>query len=170
MLTSWGRWQPHADGWRRARICRKLIGGTGASCGSRWWSWARTTWRRFPYYLHLYYFPHGLPPSTRGVALLGLTLAWFAAGWVGLARGHMAGYWLLFTFLLTEVSFYAHGILNRVVNGYPAFQEMHTHDALLLAVFAIGYVNMLFGLYFLAYLLRHRHALTASAVGVWRSQ
>lgn len=118
---------------------------------------------QIPYYLHLYYFPHGLPPSASGVALMGLTLLWFAAGWLGLARGHTAGYWLLLTFLLTEVSFYAHGIVNRVVNGYPAFQEMQTHDTLLLVVFSIGYLNMLVGVYLLAYLLRHRRTLTTTA-------
>lgn len=119
---------------------------------------------QLPYYLHLYYFPHGALPSARGVFLLSLTLLWFVAGYVGLAHGRAVGYWLLLTFLLTEVAFYAHGIFIRVTNGYPAFQNMQTHDTLLLIVFGIGYLNMLMGVYFLYYLLRHRHALTTASM------
>lgn len=116
---------------------------------------------QIPYYLHLYYLPHGLAPSASGVALLGATCAWFLVGYIGLARGREAGYWLLLAFLLTEVGFYAHGILIRVSNGAPAFQNMQTHDPLLLIVFGIGYLNMVMGAFFIFALLRHRGALLA---------
>ncbi|HEX8996465.1 MAG TPA: hypothetical protein VF812_10575 [Ktedonobacterales bacterium] len=118
---------------------------------------------QIPYYLHLYYFPHGALPNARGSLLLGLTLVWFLAGYSELARGRALGYWLLLTFLLTEVVFYAHGIYIRVTNGFPALEDMQTHDLLLQIVFGIGYLNMVAGAFFLLYLLRHHRALVTRA-------
>jgi len=118
---------------------------------------------QIPYYLHLYYLPHGLLPSASGVALLGFTCVWFLAGYIGLARGCVAGYWLLLAFLLVEVSFYLRGILIRVTNGYPAFQNMLTHDPILRVVFGIGYLNMVAGACFIVYMARHRRTLTTPA-------
>lgn len=107
---------------------------------------------QIPYYLHVYYFPHGVAPNLGGTLLLGLTLLWFGAGYALLARGRIVGYWLLLSFLFAEVAFYAHNIVVRVANGYPALMNLQTHDPLLLVVFLIGYSNMLVGLYFLAFL------------------
>lgn len=111
---------------------------------------------QIPYYLHLYYIPHGALPSLRGSILLGLTLAWFLAGAIGFARGRAWGYWLLATFLLTEVSFYALNMLNQAQHGFPPFFHLQTRDPILFAVFGIGYLNMLAGACFLfVLLLRH---------------
>lgn len=108
---------------------------------------------QIPYYLHLYYFPHGALPSLLGSILLGLTLAWFLAGALGFARGRAWGYWLLAMFLLTEVSFYALNMLNQALHGIPPFFHLQTHDPILFVVFGIGYLNMLAGVYFLFALL-----------------
>ncbi len=105
---------------------------------------------QIPYYLHLYYFPHGALPNLRGSLMLGLTLLWFSAGYALLARGRTSGYWLLLSFLFTEVGFYVFNVVNRVTNGFPALMDLQTHDPLLWIVFLIGYINMLVGLYFLA--------------------
>lgn len=119
---------------------------------------------QIPYYLHLYYLPHGALPSLRGSLLLGITLVWFLAGYVGLTRGRVWGYWLLLAFLLIEFGFYAHGVVTRVSNGYPAFQNMQTHDPVLFVVFGIGYLNMLMGVYFLSVLIWRRADFSARRV------
>jgi len=72
---------------------------------------------QIPYYLYLYYFPTGAPPRLTGTLLLGLTLAWFLAGYVGLTRGSRAGYWLLLAFLATEVGFYSWNMLIQVTQA-----------------------------------------------------
>lgn len=118
---------------------------------------------QIPYYLHLYYFPHGALPNLRGSLMLGLTLLWFGAGYALLARGRMAGYWLLVSFLVAEVGFYVFNVTNRVANGFPALMDLQTHDPLLWTVFLIGYINMLVGFYFLVYLALNRRELLASA-------
>jgi hypothetical protein len=118
---------------------------------------------QIPYYLHLYYFPHGALPSASGSALLGLTLVWFLVGYAQLVRGSVKGYWLLLSFLVTEVFFYAHNIFTQVTHGYPPFFHLQNHDPILFTVFAIGYLNMLMGVYFLYYLARWRRALVAPA-------
>jgi hypothetical protein len=118
---------------------------------------------QIPYWLHLYYIPHAAAPGAAGSLLLGLTLLWFVAGYALLAHGRTAGFWLLLAFLLTEVGFYAHGIFIRVTNGYPAFMNLQTHDPLLFVVFAIGYLNMFAGAYFLVYLALNRRSLIAAA-------
>lgn len=111
---------------------------------------------QIPYYLHLYYIPHGALPSLRGSILLGLTLAWFLAGALGFARGRVWGSWLLATFLLTEVSFYALNMLNQTLHGFPPFFHLQTRDPILFVVFGIGYLNMLAGAYFLFVLLQRQ--------------
>ncbi len=116
---------------------------------------------QIPYYLHLYYFPHGALPSLATSALLGLTLAWFLAGYVSLAQGNGKGYWLLLSFLATEVFFYAYNIVNQVRHGFPPFMHLQSRDPILLVVFSIGYVNLLAGCYFLSYLARHHRDLRA---------
>jgi hypothetical protein len=124
---------------------------------------------QIPYYLDAYYFAHGTLPNLRGSLLLGLTLLWFGAGYALLARGRTAGYWLLVSFLVAEVGFYAFNVANRVANGVPALIDLQTHDPLLWTVFLIGYINMLAGFYFLVYLALNRRELlslaTSAAVG-----
>jgi hypothetical protein len=116
---------------------------------------------QIPYYLDVYYFPHGAPPSLSGSILLGLTCVWFLVGYVRLAAGSAKGYWLLLSFLVTEVFFYAHNMFIQVTHGYPLFLHLIARDAILTVVFDIGYLNMLLGVCFIVYLLRHRHDLIA---------
>ncbi|HEU5345658.1 MAG TPA: hypothetical protein VFU60_15030 [Ktedonobacterales bacterium] len=117
---------------------------------------------QIPYYLHLYYFPHGALPSARGVALLGFTLIWFMAGIAGLALRRAPGYWLLGAYLVTVVIFYLHGLITQVTHGYPPTLFIHLNDPILTVVFAIGYCNMLLGALFIVILARHYRALVAS--------
>jgi hypothetical protein len=114
-----------------------------------------------PYYLYLYYLPHRAPPSLSGTLMLGATLAWFLAGYVLLTRGRRAGYWLLLSFLVVEVTFYAYNIVNQVAHGFAPFFHLQNRDPLLWTVFAIGYLNLLCGVYFVFFLLRHRRTLAA---------
>jgi hypothetical protein len=125
---------------------------------------------QIPYYLDVYYLPHGAAPNLRGSLLLGATLVWFVVGWALLARGMRAGYWVLLSFLAVETGFYVHNVLVRVVNGYPPFMDLPARDGVLDAVFGIGYVNMLCGLYFVYYLLRHYRALSAGRPGTAMAQ
>ena len=114
---------------------------------------------QIPYYLDVYYFPHGALPSLSGSLLLGLTFVWFLAGYTRLAAGNAKGYWLLLSFLVTEVFFYAHNMFIQVTHGYPLFLHLLARDAILTIVFDIGYLNMLLGAGFIAYLLLHRRDL-----------
>lgn len=115
-----------------------------------------------PYYLDVYYWPHHVAPNPAGTLLLGATCAWFLVGYILLARGIRAGYWLCLSFLVVEVGFYLYNMLNQVAHGYPPFLHLIARDAILTVVFDIGYLNMLCGIFFLYYLLRHYHALTGS--------
>lgn len=118
---------------------------------------------QIPYYLHLYYFPHGAPPSLSGTALLTLTLVWFLAGYLGIDRGWIWAYWLLLSYFVAVVTFYLRNMLTQVTHGYPPFFHVWgEHDPILFAVFAIGYLNMLAGVYFLYFLIRHRRSLVNS--------
>lgn len=114
---------------------------------------------QIPYYLHIYYFPHGAPPAWGGTLLLGATLAWFLAGFVLLARGKRTGYWLLLAFLLVEVGFYLHNMVIQVTHGFAPFFHLQTGDPILFVVFGIGYLNLLCGLYFLVFLVLRRNTL-----------
>ena len=114
---------------------------------------------QIPYYLDVYYFPHGAPPALSGSILLGLTCVWFLVGYMRLAAGSAKGYWLLLSFLVTEVFFYAHNMFIQVTHGYPPFLHLLARDAILTIVFDIGYLNMLLGVCFIVYLLRHRRDL-----------
>lgn len=116
---------------------------------------------QIPYYLHLYYFPHGALPSARGVALLGFTLIWFVAGVVGLALRRAAGYWLLGAYFVTVVIFYLHGLINQVTHGYPPTLFLHLNDPILTVVFAIGDLNLLLCAVFVVILARYRRDLIA---------
>jgi hypothetical protein len=116
---------------------------------------------QIPYYLDVYYFPHGAAPSLSGSFLLGLTFVWFLVGYLRLRKGSVKGYWLLLSFLVTEVFFYAHNMFIQVMHGYPPFLHLQARDPILTVVFDIGYLNMLLGAYFIYALLRHRRDLIA---------
>lgn len=119
---------------------------------------------QIPYYLRLYYFPHGAPPSLSGTALLTLTLVWFLAGYTGMVRGWTIGYWLLLAYFATVAIFYLRNMLTQVTHGYPPFLHVfNERDPILFVVFAIGYVNMLAAIYFVYFLLRHRRSLLLRA-------
>lgn len=112
---------------------------------------------QIPYYLDVYYFPRGAAPAWGGSLLLGATLVWFLAGYLLLARGSRVGYWLVFSYLLTVVSFYLHNMIIQVTNGFPPFFHLQARDPILFAVFGIGYLNLICGIGFLIYLpLRYR--------------
>ncbi|HET9109399.1 MAG TPA: hypothetical protein VFN78_01115 [Ktedonobacterales bacterium] len=112
---------------------------------------------QIPYYLRVYYFPHHVGPSISGTLLLGCTLVWFLVGYGRLLTGSAKGYWLLVSFLATEVFFYTYNMVNQVAHGLPPFLHLSVRDPVLFAVFGIGYLNMLAGVYFLFVLLQ-RHA------------
>lgn len=116
---------------------------------------------QIPYYLYLYYFPHRAAPALGGSLLLLTTLAWFLIGYAWLTRGSRAGYWALLSFLVVEVGFYLHNMLIQVTHGYAPFFHLQNRDPLLFVVFAIGYLNLVAGLCFIAFLLWHRRTLIA---------
>lgn len=118
---------------------------------------------QIPYYSRIYYFPRHAPPSPTGVALLGLTLVWFLAGFVGLARGQRVGFWLLLTYLVAVVAFYLGNLINQVAHGYAPFFHLQTHDPVLFMVFGIGYLNLVAGSSFLVGMVwYHRAPLNAT--------
>ena len=105
------------------------------------------------YYLRLYYFPHHAPPALWGSLALAVTLAWFLVGFALLWRGPVAGYWLTLSFLAVETGFYLYNEINQVAHGYPPFFHLANPDPVLWVVFAIGYLNMVAGVVFIAALL-----------------
>jgi hypothetical protein len=107
------------------------------------------------YYFHLYY-PARLP---LGTITLGATFVWFLVGFVLLARGAVFGYWLLLTYLLAMVGFYLANMLNQMLHGFGPFFHLREPDPVLFVVFAIGYLNMLVGAYYVYVLVRHFRAL-----------
>lgn len=91
---------------------------------------------QIPYYLVLYYLPHGTAPSARSVALLGLTLAWFLLGYTALRARRGWGRPVLLGFLCVEALFY----LRAFLSGAVAHQLDHP-DVVVRAVFVIGYAS-----------------------------
>ena len=117
---------------------------------------------QIPYYLYLYFLPHKLLPPLVGTLLLVATFVWFLLGWTLLARrGSPAGYWLLLTFLLTEVGFYLANTVNQVAHGFAPFFHLQNRDPLLFTVFAIGYLNMIGGFAFILWLIWRYRTLVA---------
>lgn len=106
---------------------------------------------QIPYYLHLYYFPHHLLPSSSAIVLLGMTFVWFAAGYIGTVRRWRFGYPVLVSFLAVEALFYLHSTLS----GALVFQLSH-HDLLLRTIYLVGYISGAVAAYYLYILLRHR--------------
>jgi len=112
---------------------------------------------QIPYYLHVYYIPRGAAPAWGGSLLLGATLAWFLAGYILLARGSRLGYWMVVSYLLVVVIFYARNMFTQVTHGFAPFFHLQTRDPILFAVFGIGYLNLIGGFCFLVYLaVRYR--------------
>ena len=104
------------------------------------------------YYLDLHY-PQ--PPAMPGTVLLGLTLVWFLAGYVGTRRGWWMGRLLLLTYLLAMVGFYVAGAYGLLVHGYGLLWHLQHHDLPVRMVFAVGYLNMVVGAVALLALLIH---------------
>ncbi|HEX6543106.1 MAG TPA: hypothetical protein VF040_15225 [Ktedonobacterales bacterium] len=112
---------------------------------------------QIPYYLHLYYFPHRMPPPLVGTSLMVVTFVWFLLGWMLLARGRRAGYWLLLTFLLTEFIFYLSNMIDQVMHGFSPLFQLQNPDPLLVPIFAIGYLNLIgAGLFAIFLIWRYR--------------
>jgi hypothetical protein len=111
------------------------------------------------YYLHQYYVPHGAHPALAGTAALTATLLWFLAGFFLLRRGIVAGYLLLLLYLVAMTGFYLYNMLNQMAHGFAPFFHLQNPDPALWTVFAIGYLNMLAGILFIAYLVWQRHRL-----------
>jgi hypothetical protein len=119
---------------------------------------------QIPYYLRLYYFPHHTPPALAGTLALSATLAWFLAGFTLLLRRRVAGYWLTLSFLVTETAFYLYNQVSSILHGFPPLFHLANPDPILWTVFAIGYLNMVAGLIFIAAFPLVRHVLTGASV------
>lgn len=117
-----------------------------------------------PYYLRLYYFPHHAPPALWGSLALAATLAWFLVGFALLWRGRAEGYWLTLSFLVVETGFYLYNEISQIAHGFPPFFHLASPDPVLWTVFAIGYLNMVAGVAFIAALIVWRRRLTAPLV------
>jgi hypothetical protein len=104
-----------------------------------------------PYFAHNYYSPHHPFPGLRAVALLGLTLAWFAVGLAGFLRGRRWGLAVLISFLAAEALFYA----GTFASGAFIFQ-LHNHSDLIKLVFITGYASGAVAAYYAGRLLWDR--------------
>ena len=105
---------------------------------------------QIPYYLHNYYVPYHTSPSLSGIVLLGITLIWFLAGYVGTKRKNRYGHFILLGFLLAEALFYFH----TIIFGAFIFQ-LQNPSLLIKAVFLMGYVSGITAAYFVYVLVRH---------------
>jgi hypothetical protein len=105
------------------------------------------------YYLHLYYWPHRLAPNWTGTGLLSATLVWFLAGYILFLRHRPMGRWLLLSFLAAEVAFYVNNLAVQASAGYGLFYHLRAKDPALLAVFLVGYINLVVGALSIGYLL-----------------
>lgn len=123
---------------------------------------------QIPYYLRLYYFPHHAAPAPLGTLALAATLVWFLVGFTLLLRGRAQGYWLTLTFLLTETGFYLYNAIGQSLHGYSPFFHLTNPDPILWAVFAIGYLNMIAGIVFIAAMIFGRLSLTSKGVASQR--
>jgi len=115
---------------------------------------------QIPYYLVLYYLPHGTAPSARSVVLLGLTLGWFLLGYTALRARRGWGHIVLLSFLCVEALFY----LRAFVSGAVAHQLRHP-DVVVQAVFVVGYVSGATAAVAAYLLIRYRRALLAPPPG-----
>ena len=108
------------------------------------------------YYMHLYYTPERPFPPVRSALELGLVFALFASGLLLQVRRRRTGYILLTAFLVLEFVFYLWSVVGSVVLGYGLFFQLWNPDAILRAVFAIGYLNLFAAGYFLVLLVSRR--------------
>jgi hypothetical protein len=104
-----------------------------------------------PYYLHNDFSTQHPLPGVRAVALLGVTLAWFALGLTGFMRHRRWGFAVLASFLAAEAIFYA----GTFATGQFIFQ-LENRSYLLKAVFVIGYASGAAAAYYAYRLFRNR--------------
>ena len=106
---------------------------------------------QIPYYLVNYYVPHRAAPTLSSVVLLGLTLAWFLVGYIGLRAHRRFGFWVLLSFLLIEGLFY----LRTILFGAAAYQIANP-NLVIKIVFLTGYVTGVVSLTYFVLLLVFR--------------
>lgn len=104
-----------------------------------------------PYYLHNDYSAQHPLPNVRAVALLAVTLAWFAIGLAGFMRRQRWGFAVLVSFLAAEAIFYAGTFATGEFVG-----QLGNHSYLLKAVFIIGYASGAAAAYYAYRLFRNR--------------
>jgi hypothetical protein len=102
-----------------------------------------------PYYLHNDYSTLHPLPGVRAVALLGVTLAWFALGLAGFKQHRRWGFPVLVSFLVVEAVFYA----GTVATG-AFIPQMENNSNLIKAIFVTGYASGAMAAYY-AYRLFH---------------
>ena len=110
---------------------------------------------QIPYAAHLY----GAAFSRTGALLLGMTLAWFALGYLLVTHHRSHGYWVLLAYAVAQFGFYFHGeVLLSLVGFGGAYQLTHARDALLWLVFVVGDINFVAATLVVVYLLKRRQA------------
>jgi hypothetical protein len=108
-----------------------------------------------PYYLHNYYIPYHVLPSPSSIILLGLTLAWFITGYLGVVNGKHWARPVLISFLVAEALFYLHSVVFGAF-----FFQMQNPSLLIKTVFLIGYMSGVVSAYY-AYALIRFHPIAA---------
>lgn len=104
-----------------------------------------------PYYLHNYYFPYHILPTPSSIVLLGLTLLWFLAGYIGIVKDRKYGYPALLSFLLVETLFYFHSLVFGAF-----FFQMQNPNPIIKIVFIVGYISGVTAMYYF-YMLVSSH-------------
>jgi hypothetical protein len=118
---------------------------------------------QIPYYLHQYYLSHHLLPNLVGSLLLLATLLWFITACRLLMRGSKAGWWLLSGYLAAVFLFYVQTQIMQLATAHQILLYVyHPKNALLFAVFGIGYSNCLAAIAYLVYLIARRQELLAA--------
>ena len=104
-----------------------------------------------PYYLHNYYIPHHILPGVRALGLLGLTLVWFAVGFIAFTKKLKYGRIMLLSYLVVQALFYG----LTVIAGAPIAQ-LQGHSDIIKLVFLIGYISGCTAGYYAYLLIRYR--------------
>jgi hypothetical protein len=104
-----------------------------------------------PYFIHNDYSAAHPLPGVRAIALLGATLAWFAAGMIGVTRRRRWGLGVLMSYLLTEAIFYA----MTIISGTFVYQ-VENPSVLLRVVFVLGYASGAVAAYYAVRIFRER--------------
>ena len=92
-----------------------------------------------------------------GTLLLLITLIWFLAGYGLIQKKVKIGYWLLLSFLITQVIFYFQNEVVLSFYGYGMmYHFLHSKDWILWLVFAIGDLNFFAACFYSFYLLRNK--------------